>query len=80
MKYKSKNFKKFKQFKAWIENKTRRKILCLRMDKDGEYMSIEFSNYLRNQGIKHQLTMPIHLYKMAIVSARIIISLNAVGL
>ena len=56
MKRKSDAFVAFKSFKAYAENKTGKKIKCLRIDKGGEYMSNEFSSFLDACGIKRQYT------------------------
>ena len=56
MKCKSDAFNTFKSFKAYAENKTGKKIKCMRIDKGGEYMSNEFSNYLDACGIGKQYT------------------------
>ena len=56
MKHKSDAFTSFKSFKAYAENKTGKKIKCLRIDKGGEYMSNEFSSYLEACGIVRQYT------------------------
>lgn len=47
---------KFKIFINMIENQTGRKILTLRSDRGGEYLSKAFSEYLHDQGIVCQLT------------------------
>ena len=49
-------FEHFKSFKAAIEIETSLKVKCLRLDGGGEYLSNEFSNFLRSHGIKRQFT------------------------
>ena len=56
MKRKSDAFSAFKSFKAYAENKTGKKIKCLRIDKGGEYMSNEFGSFLDACGIVRQYT------------------------
>ncbi|KAD2394436.1 hypothetical protein E3N88_41413 [Mikania micrantha] len=58
MKEKSEVFSKFKQFELDAELMTGYKVRCLRSDNGGEYMSIEFGDYLRRNLIKRQLTCP----------------------
>ena len=41
MKHKSESFKKFKEFKAQVENQTEKSIKTLRSDRGGEYLSTE---------------------------------------
>jgi hypothetical protein len=42
MRHKSKSFKKFKEFKAKVENQLGKKIKVFRTYRDGEYLSSEF--------------------------------------
>ncbi|KAI3780168.1 hypothetical protein L2E82_10129 [Cichorium intybus] len=58
IKHKSDTFEKFKEFKNEVENKLGRKIKMLRSDRGGEYLSIEFLDYLKECGIVSQLTPP----------------------
>ena len=58
MKSKDEVFGKFKEFKALIENLSKRKIKILRLDNGGEYTSKEFVNFCRDVGIKRELTTP----------------------
>ena len=50
--------KKFKEFKNEVENQRGRKIKMLRSDRGGEYLSLEFHDYLKECGIVSQLTPP----------------------
>ena len=54
MKSKSDSFACFKLFRAMFEKTGSYKILALRTDNGGEYMSTELSNYLSSSGIKHE--------------------------
>ncbi|KAF7827584.1 Retrovirus-related Pol polyprotein from transposon TNT 1-94 [Senna tora] len=58
MKEKSEALSKFKIFKEKNEGEVGHKILCLRTDNGGEYTSKEFSEYLRQNKIRRQLTCP----------------------
>ncbi|KAD4177986.1 hypothetical protein E3N88_26577 [Mikania micrantha] len=58
MKDKSEAFYKFKEFEIDAELLTGCKVKCLRSDNGGEYVSVEFSNYLRQKLIRRQLTCP----------------------
>jgi hypothetical protein len=48
---------KFQEFKAWVENLTRRKIKILRSDNGGEYTSKEFNSFCIEAGIKREFTV-----------------------
>lgn len=58
MKHKSEALEKFKEFEAATTNEAGRQIGVLRTDNGGEYLSVEFQDYLKQKGIKHQLTAP----------------------
>lgn len=49
---------KFKEYKAYVENKTGYKIGALRCDNGGEYMSNAFGSYLKEHGITREVTTP----------------------
>jgi transposase InsO family protein len=49
---------RFKEFKAQVENLTRRKIKVLRSDNGGEYTSRDFSDFCIEAGIKREYTVP----------------------
>ncbi|WRX11053.1 Integrase [Theobroma cacao] len=51
MKYKSESFDKFKEYRAEVEKQTGKSILTLRSDREGEYLSQEFQDYLKENGI-----------------------------
>jgi hypothetical protein len=57
MKTKDEVFQKFKYYKALVEKQTGHEILVLRSDRGGEYMSDEFRQFLKENGIEHQLTV-----------------------
>ncbi|KAL0458719.1 UNVERIFIED_CONTAM: hypothetical protein Slati_0499100 [Sesamum latifolium] len=58
MRYKFEVFVRFKEFKLEVENKTDRKIKNLRSDRYGEYLSGEFLDYLKENGIVFRWTPP----------------------
>ena len=58
MKEKSEAFTKFKKFKEKIEGELNMKIQCLRTDNGREYLSNEFTIYLKEHKIIRQLTCP----------------------
>ena len=45
-------FNTFKKRKALVENETRKKLKCLRLDNGGEYCNKEFDNYCSYHGIR----------------------------
>ena len=51
MQYKSEAFQKFKDFRAEVEKQLGKSIKSLRSDRGGEYLSNEFQNYLKENGI-----------------------------
>ena len=53
IKHMSETFEKFKEFKHEVENLFGRKIKMLKSDRGGEYLSIEFLDYVRNVGLSH---------------------------
>ncbi|KAL0457767.1 UNVERIFIED_CONTAM: Retrovirus-related Pol polyprotein from transposon TNT 1-94 [Sesamum latifolium] len=58
VRYKSEAFERFKEYRLEVENQTNRKIKALRSDQGGEYISGEFIDYLKENGILSQLTPP----------------------
>jgi len=44
-------FNVFRQFKAMVEKKTRKLIKCLITDNGGEFTSLEFEQYCKDEGI-----------------------------
>ncbi|KAL0439274.1 UNVERIFIED_CONTAM: Retrovirus-related Pol polyprotein from transposon RE1 [Sesamum latifolium] len=57
MRYKSEAYGRFK-YRLEVENQTNRKIKTLRSDRGGEYLSGEFIDYLKENGILSQWTSP----------------------
>ncbi|KAL0395417.1 UNVERIFIED_CONTAM: hypothetical protein Slati_4507900, partial [Sesamum latifolium] len=58
MRYKSEAFGRFKQYRLEVENQTNPKIKAVRSDRGGEYLSGEFIDYLKENGILSQWTPP----------------------
>ncbi|KAL0434342.1 UNVERIFIED_CONTAM: hypothetical protein Slati_2768500 [Sesamum latifolium] len=58
MRYKSEAFGRFKEYRLEVENQTNRKIKVLQSDRGGEYLSGEFIDYLKENGILSQWTPP----------------------
>ena len=50
--------RKFKEFKAQVENLSRRRIKILRSDNGGEYTSTKFNDFRKEARIKRELTVP----------------------
>ena len=58
MRYKSEAFERFKEFRNEVEKQLGRSIKSLRSDRGGEYLSQAFLDYLRENGILSQWTLP----------------------
>ena len=58
MRHKSETFDKFKEYRALVEKQLGKVIKTLRSDRGGEYLSEEFEDFLREEGIMSQLTAP----------------------
>ena len=58
IKKKDEVFEKFKHWKAEVENSTGFKLKILRSDNGGEYSSTVFKNFLKDEGVVHQKTIP----------------------
>ena len=58
LKYKSEVFENFKEYKSEVENQLGQSIKVLRSDRGGEYLSQEFQDYLKENGILSQWTPP----------------------
>ncbi|KAK4325723.1 hypothetical protein Pmani_003666 [Petrolisthes manimaculis] len=51
-------FAKFREWKKCVENQMGRKIKILRTDNGGEYKSNDFEQYLIDEGVRHEYTIP----------------------
>jgi len=60
MKTKDEVFSRFKDFRALVENQTRKKIKVLRSDNRGEFTSNEFRDFCKEAGIKREMTVPFN--------------------
>lgn len=58
LKQKGDVFEKFKEWKALVENQTNKKLKVIRSDNGGEYVNSKFQNFLRQNGIRHETTVP----------------------
>lgn len=58
MRYKSESFEKFKEFRNEVEKQTSKHIKVLRSDRGGEYLSTDFLDHLKDNGILSQWTPP----------------------
>ena len=58
LKRKDEVFKYFVEWKALVEKSTGQKLKALRTDNGREYTSNEFQDYLKKEGIRHELTVP----------------------
>jgi hypothetical protein len=58
MKHKSESLVKFKELKTEVENQLNKSNKALRSDRGGEYLSYEFTMYLKECEIVSQLTPP----------------------
>ena len=57
-KNKSEVFTRFKEWKVLVEKSIDRKLKSIRTDNGGEYVSNEFQDYLRTEGVKHERSIP----------------------
>ena len=55
---KSEVFDRFKEFKALVENQTRKQIKVLRTNNGGEFCGNEFEEFCKKSGIARQKTTP----------------------
>ena len=58
MKHNSEVLEKFIEFEASVTNGVGKAIGTLRTDNGGEYLYTELQNYLKEKGIRHELTVP----------------------
>ena len=70
LKQKSEAFSKFCEWKALVEKSSGHKLKTLRTDNGGESMFSEFQNFLKAEGVRHELTVPKAPQKMWWLNAR----------
>ena len=58
MQKKSETFSKFCEFKALVEKESGKRVKALRSDNGGEYISGEFKDFYRKEGIQRELIAP----------------------
>ena len=58
LKSKDEEFTAFKPYQAWAERQTSTTLKCKWTDHGGEFLSNEQRAYLKENGIKHQMSMP----------------------
>ena len=58
MKKKDQTFSKFSEFKALVEKDSGKQVKALRSDNGGEYISGEFKDLCRKEGIRRELIVP----------------------
>ena len=58
LKQKCEVFERFVEWKTMVENETGHKLKVLRTDNGGEYLSDRFKEYLRSEGVRHELSVP----------------------
>jgi hypothetical protein len=70
MKTKGRVFQRFQEFKALVENQTRKKIKVLRSDNGGEYTSNEFNDFCAREGIKREVIVPYNPQQNGVVERK----------
>ena len=58
LRHKDQVFEKFCEWKSMVEKFTGRKLKTIRTDNGGEFTSREFETYLKEEGVRHELTIP----------------------
>ena len=58
LKNKHEVFQTFREWKSLVEKSTGHKLKIFRTDNGGEFTSTEFESYLKEEGIKHEYTIP----------------------
>ena len=70
MKNKDEVFSKFKEFKALIDNHTKKKIKNFRSDNGGEFTSNEFKRLCKESRIKRELSTPYNPQQNGVVERK----------
>ena len=58
LKTKDQVFEKFVKWKALVENASGQKLKILCTDNGGEYTAIKLTAYIKNDGVRHEFTVP----------------------
>ena len=58
MQKKSETYSKFYEFKALVKKESGKKVKALRSDNGGEYISDEFKDFCKAEGIRRELIAP----------------------
>ena len=78
LKKKDEVFERFKEFKALVENLSRKKIKILRLDNGGEFSSNEFKYFCKEHRIKREVTIPYNPQQNGVVERNNISIMEAV--
>jgi transposase InsO family protein len=70
IKTKDEAFSCFKEFKALVENQTKKKIKVLSSNNGGEYTSNEFNNFFKKEGIKKEQSIPFNPQQNGVVERK----------
>ncbi len=70
LRFKNQNFEKLKKFKSLAKKQTRKLLKIFRFDNGGEYTSLEFNKFCKENGIARQLTIAIIQNKMEYLRKR----------
>ena len=76
MKMKDEVLTKFMEFKALVENQTRKKINAVRSDDGGEYVSNAFKDLCAKEGIRRELIAPCNPQRNGVIEKK---NCNIVG-
>lgn len=70
LKHKDQAFHMSKDFKALVENQTRKKIKVFKSDKGGEFTSNEFTDFCKKAGINKDMTIPYNPEQNGVVERK----------
>jgi hypothetical protein len=73
MKHKDEVFKCFQHFCALVKGQFNTQVKMIRTDNGTEYMNKQFSSFLSENGILHQISCHVHLHKLELRKGRIVI-------
>jgi len=75
---KSEAFQYFQYFKKFVEKETGQFIKCIRTDRGGEFNSLEFNEFCKQNGIKRQLTIAYTSQQNGVVERKNMTVMNLV--